>query len=614
MDTATGLTDKQVKALLTQALSHLNSKDMVQAEAALMSLLDAEPDEPDALQMLGIAKRMQGHDADAEKFYARSLAVKPDQPNVHHNLGNMLRLQGRADEAIAAQREAIRLKPNYAEAHLDLGLALSLKGDFTGAEKAFRDALRVQPNFLFAKQALAATLNDLGRPKEAEAMMRQTIALGIRDPRQLAALEHNLGVSVKMQGRYEEALRLFDAAQSKVPEMPAVEYNRANTLQHLGLLEEAVLCYRRAISRGPLDMRAHADLNQLLYRLGKDEEFLRSYDDVMAVYPDLGVLPLAKAEFLMLKEDYEGAREYFERAAPMMPGHVSPHDGLGMILARLNEFDAAIAEHEIALKMEPDNAHVWRNYSETLLRAGDAKKALVAADESLALEPNHQGAHAMRGVALDLLGDPRGDHLNDTENLVQVFELEPPQGYSDMESFNRDLNAYLDRVHRDKREIVSQSLRHGTQTIDDLFGKGHAPVELLRAQIDKAVAAYITRMKEDSEHPLLRRRRGGFAYSGSWSSRLHDCGFHINHFHSKGWISSAYYVSVPDAANDAEAKQGWLKFGEPYFDAGLKNPVRRIVQPKAGALVLFPSYMWHGTVPFRSEQSRTSIAFDVVPR
>jgi hypothetical protein len=194
------------------------------------------------------------------------------------------------------------------------------------------------------------------------------------------------------------------------------------------------------------------------------------------------------------------------------------------------------------------------------------------------------------------------------------FELGPPEGYSDMESFNRDLNHYLDRLHGGKHGFLDQTLRGGTQSLDNLFGKGHDLVERLRVRIDEAVAAYIARMGESDTHPLFRRRRTEFEYSASWSARLHDCGFHTNHVHPKGWISSAYYVALPESVADAEGQQGWIKFGEPHFDAGLIKPVRRAIQPRPGTLVLFPSYMWHGTVPFRSEQSRTTIAFDVVPR
>lgn len=62
------------------------------------------------------------------------------------------------------------------------------------------------------------------------------------------------------------------------------------------------------------------------------------------------------------------------------------------------------------------------------------------------------------------------------------------------------------------------------------------------------------------------------------------------------------------------ARQGWIKFGEPGFDVGLSNPIRRMIQPVPGRLVLFPSFMWHGTVPFTDDARRTTIAFDVVPQ
>jgi len=64
---------------------------------------------------------------------------------------------------------------------------------------------------------------------------------------------------------------------------------------------------------------------------------------------------------------------------------------------------------------------------------------------------------------------------------------------------------------------------------------------------------------------------------------------------------------------DATAQQGWLKFGEPPYELDLKAPIRRTLHPKPGMLVLFPSYLWHGTIPFQGEQTRTTIAFDVVP-
>jgi hypothetical protein len=133
----------------------------------------------------------------------------------------------------------------------------------------------------------------------------------------------------------------------------------------------------------------------------------------------------------------------------------------------------------------------------------------------------------------------------------------------------------------------------------------------LKARIAEAMEQYIAKMRSDARHPFLGRRGKGFRTTGSWSSRLSDCGYHVNHVHPDGWISSCYYVSVPPAAENEETKQGWIKFGEPSFDIGL-GP-RRAVRPVPGRLVLFPSYMWHGTNPFHDSSPRLTIAFDAVP-
>jgi hypothetical protein len=148
----------------------------------------------------------------------------------------------------------------------------------------------------------------------------------------------------------------------------------------------------------------------------------------------------------------------------------------------------------------------------------------------------------------------------------------------------------------------------------NIFAAGNSLVLSLKARIEEAVADVIASLPPDGRHPFLGRRADHFAFAGSWSSRLHDQGFHANHLHPGGWISSAYYVALPDSMATGDGRQGWLQFGEPSYDVGLSEPVRRAVQPKPGRLVLFPSYMWHGTVPFRAPQSRTTIAFDVVPQ
>jgi uncharacterized protein (TIGR02466 family) len=127
------------------------------------------------------------------------------------------------------------------------------------------------------------------------------------------------------------------------------------------------------------------------------------------------------------------------------------------------------------------------------------------------------------------------------------------------------------------------------------------------------IEQYIRALPDDATHPFLRRKSDEFSYFGAWSCRLRSSGFHTNHVHPQGWISSAYYVAVPDVAADETGRQGWLKFGESNLELSERDRPELFVQPKVGRLVLFPSYFWHGTVPFTSSEERLTIAFDVVP-
>ena len=98
--------------------------------------------------------------------------------------------------------------------------------------------------------------------------------------------------------------------------------------------------------------------------------------------------------------------------------------------------------------------------------------------------------------------------------------------------------------------------------------------------------------------------------------RLRGGGFHISHIHQEGWLSSALYVELPPEVESGPREgvpPGSLTFGVPDRELGLDLEPRRIEIPEVGRLVLFPSYFWHGTMPFDSKQHRMTVAFDAAP-
>ena len=197
------------------------------------------------------------------------------------------------------------------------------------------------------------------------------------------------------------------------------------------------------------------------------------------------------------------------------------------------------------------------------------------------------------------------------ERLVRSYELETPAGWPNLEAFLVELADHLKTLHVLRAHPIGQSLRHGAQTGQSLARSEAPVVKAFFAAIDAPIRSYIDGLK-GRDDVLGARVATGYRFAGAWSVRLRPGGLHVDHIHPMGWISSAFHVELPAAIENGH--EGWLKFGEPGAVTNPALTAEYFVKPKAGTLVLFPSYMWHGTEPFAGDEPRLSIAFDVLPQ
>ena len=131
--------------------------------------------------------------------------------------------------------------------------------------------------------------------------------------------------------------------------------------------------------------------------------------------------------------------------------------------------------------------------------------------------------------------------------------------------------------------------------------------------LDDPIRRYMSAVGSANDHPLTARNTGNYKIMGGWSVKLRGGGKHVNHVHPEGWISSAYYVSVPEETKTDADKAGWIKFAEPPFETHPATPPEKWIRPEAGTLVLFPSYLWHGTEPIHDGSVRVTAPFDAIP-
>ena len=448
-------------------------------------------------------------------------------------------------------------------------------GDGAQALRMFEAAIKINPRFFDARYYRGVVLGTLGRVDDAIAELRSALALAPDN----ANAHYALGNALARDARENEALEEFAKATELAPSL----------------------------------IEAHRGLNALAWQMGRKDIAMVSYARARTRIGDRPELLLSEAELRLMLGQVPASEELLRRARAVAPERDEVTALLGRALMQGKKYDESIALLEGVIRDEPALLvrHHW--LAETLLLAGRASDAAALTQRGLEIAPHDQTLLAYQMLAYRETGDSRLGVLGDQTRLVGVYDLPPPSGYASVEAFNRALAEELMTRHTRNVEPIDQTLHGGTQTPGYLFERPGKAVEGLQGRIREAVADYVRRLPDDPTHPLLARKEETFDFSGAWSCRLRSSGFHSNHVHPKGWISSAYYVSLPDAVEDAAAQQGWLKFGESNIHLGERDRPERTVKPTVGKLVLFPSYFWHGTVPFASEDVRLTVAFDVVP-
>ena len=579
--------DPGLPGLLREAYDAHQAGELDRAFNIYRRFLADNPGNPTALQLLGVLHSQRGDYPAAITLMRESLRMFPDQPEVFNNLGNAYSKYGRLGDAIECYIRALELFPEYAEAFRNMGLCHLKLERFDLAREAFRRGLEIQPDD--AEMWLGLGNAHRNESDYEGAMSHYEKALELSPD--YAAAHHNIGLCKRMMMRADEAIDHYEKALSLGLNIGELQHNLGNARIDQRDVFGAIDAYRKAIELDPGRIESHRNLNSLLWQQELSDDYLKSYEEALKLDPTATELRQAWAIALTQQDAFEDAARVLEEGLSHTPESSELVSLLAYSLEGQGRWDEALKVHESAIAMEDSVPNHQVSYARALLACQRPDEALVHADTAVRNIPMDQRALAYLGLCWRLLGDERDAFLNDYENLVQSFELPVPEGYSTGAEFNERLRSVLDRMHIGKRHPPEQTLRGGSQTYGDLFELVEPEIRHLVASLRVRISEYIAAFPISPRHPLFSRRTRGFDFSASWSVRLARCGFHTMHTHPLGWISSAYYVNVPKEVSESDAHGGGIKFGEPDIDLGAAGEARRIIQPSAGRLVLFPSYM-----------------------
>jgi Flp pilus assembly protein TadD len=474
-------------------------------------------------------------------------------------------IAGKIDEAESACEEILRGVPEQSRALHLLGTIQFGKGRATEAADFFARAVKSDPGFADAYSDLGAVLIMLGRSAEAARYLKTSVELS---PNHSEA-HTNLGNALHSLGQIEAAEHHYlNAVETDAGNVRAI-VSLGNVLCQMRRTEEAIECLTRASALSPEAADIHAFLGTAQQDAGKTELAEKSYRKALSLQPNLSSANESLGTMLMANGEYEEARRLLVNADTP----ISRSNALECLL-RLRRYDDFFSSLEGRGEADGDNLYL-------------ASLSAYASQQLGRSDP-----HPFCPNPLD---------------YVRVYDALADLDYKDQ--FIADLLAQVRSIEA-LWEPRSVSTKKGFQTGGNLFAE---PTGAL-AKLDRLVKAHMKEYRNSlSEDPaiLVRKWPRDLRLQG-WYVRLVKGGHQTFHNHPFGWLSGVIYLDVPKSGEPDEGAIEFSLKNNEFPEISGESPTRQH-KPAPGQLALFPSSLFHRTIPFASDEERLCIAFDLLP-
>jgi tetratricopeptide (TPR) repeat protein len=605
----------------------------------------------------------------AEALYRAILEIQPKHPDANHNLGVLAVLLNKSELALPFFKTAIEANPNQVQFWISYFDSLIKEGQFEMAramlkqaktlriaDKVFEDFEKILiPNSIF-KESISDTkklLTTLPFSKKEKSEPSQTEVNTLLEHYQLGRYElaENLAIIItrqypdnlfswkvlgavyKLKGKFQDSLYANQRAVAISPSDAESHNNLGNTFKELGRPHEAEASYKEALAIKPDYIQAHNNLGGTLKELGRLHEAQRSYKKAIALKPDFAEahnnLGVILQEIGMLNE----AEESYKKAIAIKPNYAQAYSNLGVALQELGKLIEAEISFKKAIHLSPELKHVRYNLGILLY---ELKKYQEAAE--LLKTENYKNSKSYLLTCFYFMND-QAQFDEQLDSLIKQGNINVLMGSfscrAEIKFRNKKNNPFCNEPLKYlyeknlKKEIDFQNifvkplttlldqnkipykkqgqLINGAQTSGNLFSFDTNEITKIKKIIDFEVENYRLHFKNANEG-LLKRWPTSYSLYG-WLIRMKSDGELRPHIHENGWISGSIYINVPPKVGVNDGNLVVCIDDSEQLNESHKN----IINVTTGSLCLFPASLMHYTIPFKSNEDRVVLAFDVVP-
>ena len=423
--------------MLKESIEHHRLGRLDEAEKGYREHLEGEPNDAEALHLLGLLRHQRGAAAEARDLLTRAHALAPEKADIELTLGTLRFQDGDFDGARTHYETALALDPNIGTAHAGLGQIALLRGEREDAEAQFRIALRAGEDaqslaglgaLLLERDDLDAALRHLGRAADLapndpniQLMLGRAFAKRGTDSFAEKAFENALRVKPDLQPARQAlgalTLKAKRPREAETHFRALLAISGAESAGHVGLGDvaraedrhaDAVAEYRAALAIDPAQSAPARALAWSLMRLGRNDEAIAAYDDYLALVPHEHEVRTARADLLMLIGRLPAAAADWQAIAESNPADMQAQSRLALLDEHMGLLDAADAKAELVLRALPADAEMLLVRIRARMRAGDDEGAHRLIDR-LGEQPRAEGQQRLYWNYLGRLHDRAGN-------------------------------------------------------------------------------------------------------------------------------------------------------------------------------------------------------------
>ena len=400
-------------------------------------------------------------------------------------------------------------------------------------------------------------------------------------------------------GLYSDAEKLARSITQEFPNHQFAWKVLGALLRNTGRVSESLVPSKKAVKLSPQDIFAHLNLGIILKELGKLDDAEASYRQAIALKPNYAEAHNNLGNTLEELGRLVDTEASYRQAIALKPNYAEAHNNLGNILRESRKYEEAIhhfdlVNNDFAAALSLECIYMSANYIEfdkrlNSLSASDNMNLRVAAVSSFV-------AHQMKKK------DPYPFCTNPLD-FITINNLADYDLYSNtlLEEIIKEADGY-------QLTWEGRTTKFGFQGSPYVFENPRKTISLLEKIIQQAVDTYYDTFKSES-NLFIKSWPRKYKLVG-WYNRLVKNGHHTSHIHQTGWLSGVIYLKTINLSDNDE---GAIEFGLHGYDLPITDEEypRKIHRPKRGDIILFPSSLFHRTIPFTTDSERCVIAFDL---